>query len=309
MSLLCRLQSSPIVRTVPKIVAAHGVRPLAVGLYDKLGARFLTTGGVAKKPRRDDDLLSKTHSDAFDESDALEAGKKKMATPAKPTYPASLWNSSPFQDIDGFFSRDPFFRSPFFHDDPFFSRSHPFASSSLFRQDFSRSDPWSNIMPILRDFPRRPGLALLRSSPGYEVNEADGSITINVDVPKDLTASEMKVEVELDGTLLHLSGKKEYEKDGPNGTTKVLEFHKRFGIGPHLDVENITANFSDGVLVISAPKVDHVEEAPKKMIHITEEPHLPSDEEIVQKSFSDQFDESDWLEEGKVGKKAIMASV
>ena len=153
-------------------------------------------------------------------------------------------------------------------------------------------------MPVLRGFPRIPGQTLLRSSPGYEINETDGCIKISVDIPDGIKASDMKVEVENDGTLLHLSGKLELEKDR---TKSLHRFDKQFSIGPHLDVDNMTANFSDGVLVLSAPKVEaaHVEEPPKKTIAISEEPHMLSDDEIVQKNFSNAFDESDLIEMGK----------
>ncbi len=72
-----------------------------------------------------------------------------------------------------------------------------------------------------------------------------------MDVPYIIEASDMKVQVENDGNLLHLSGKCESEKDR---TKSVHEFHKRFSIGPHLDVDNLMANFSNDVLVLSAPK-------------------------------------------------------
>jgi methyltransferase (TIGR00027 family) len=71
-----------MIRTLPKAVAAHGMRPAAVTLFDKLGPRNLATR-AARKPYHDDDLLNKTYSDAFDESDSLEVGKRREVE-AKP---------------------------------------------------------------------------------------------------------------------------------------------------------------------------------------------------------------------------------
>jgi hypothetical protein len=65
------------------------------------------------------------------------------------------------------------------------------------------------------------------------------------------------------------------------------------------------------VLVLTAPKLE-LEPEPEKTKHTiaistTEKPYHDStggvalEEEVVQKSYSDEFDESDWVETGKVG--------
>jgi hypothetical protein len=58
---------------------------------------------------------------------------------------------------------------------------------------------------------------------------------------------------------------------------------------------------SDGVLVLTAPKLETEQ---KRRIAITETLHAPeklaSDEEVIQKSYSDAYNESDWVETGKV---------
>ncbi|KAL9181248.1 hypothetical protein ACHAXT_010053 [Thalassiosira profunda] len=230
-------------RTLPRAVAAQGIRPASVVLADKLGSRFLATQRVAKKPIRDEDLMSKTHSDAFDESDALEAGKNPVVTSVEG------WGSSPFRQFfsqNHFFPRDPFLQDPFFGDH--------FAVSPLFCHN-----PWRHMQPLLRGFP----------------------------------TSDLKVELDNDGTLLHLSGKKKTKQSS-------IEFHQRLSVGS-LDASKMTANVSDGVLVVSAPKLPHARKAQMKTVPITEEPRVISDEEIAQKSYSDAFDESDWAEVGKLG--------
>jgi HSP20 family molecular chaperone IbpA len=147
-----------------------------------------------------------------------------------------------------------------------------------------------------------PRMKLVRSSPGYDIQESDGKYEISVQVPEGVSASDMTVELEHDGTVLHLSGARKVEHEGMVSETR---FDKRFTIGPNVDSNQMTANLSEGVLVLTAPKLEP--EKPKHTIAITtEKPYYSTgevalEEEVVQKSYSDEFDESDWVETGKVG--------
>jgi HSP20 family protein len=276
------------VRTLPKAVLADSAVPfVATALVDKLltsPPRFLSTG----VKRRDDELNKDTFSGAFDESDELEEGKKEGANVGKnknmkTTKPTNLF-ASHFHDFDNFF--------------------RPFAKNPLFAPLVLRhGDPWTSVMPVLRGFPRDSKQTILRSSPGYEINESDGIYQIAVDVPEGLTASDLKVEVENNGTFLHLSGQHETEQDGMQFFT---QFSKRFALGQDMNMDELTANFTDGMLTLMIPKPDETEEHgsawDKKEIPITVKHRIPSDEEIVQKDYSDAFDDSDWTEAGKLGK-------
>jgi HSP20 family protein len=179
-----------------------------------------------------------------------------------------------FGGFDEFFARDPFA--------PFFARP---------------DEPFIDIMPVLRSFPVNPRMTLRRSSPGYEIKESDGTYEIVIDIPDGVQASDMTVELENDGTALHLVGGKKVEEEDMVSETR---FDKWFTIGHNVDTKNITANLNDGVLVLRAPKLekDTLQKA-SQAIAITEEPHIMTDEEVVQKSYSDAFDESDWAETGK----------
>lgn len=276
-------------RPAPTSVAALVVRPCAVVLSGKLSGRSLSTN----PKRKDDELYNKSYSDQFDESDSLEVGKgEKTATnanDAKPRrevgryagYHGPLFRPL-FGGFDDIFAGDPFFaRDPFA---PFFSR---------------RLDPFEHIMPVLRDFPMDKSKTLLRSSPGYDIKESGTSYEIAVNVPKGVDASDMNVELENDGTVLHLSGERKTEKEG---SVSEMRFDKRFTIGTNVDTENITANLDEGVLILKAPKLKpQIAEKPKHTIPITKQPHAMLDEEVVQTNYSDAFDESDWAETGKVG--------
>lgn len=142
--------------------------------------------------------------------------------------------------FDEFFAPTPFFRDPFF-DSP---------------------------MPVIPKLLRAEDMALYRSSPGYEINESDGKYQIAVDVP-GVKASDVKVNLENDGKVLHISGGRKVEKDDAVTETK---FEKRFTIGDNVDTDKLAANLADGVLVLTAPKLEK-KEKPTKQIPITVGPH------------------------------------
>jgi HSP20 family molecular chaperone IbpA len=216
-------------------------------------------------------------------------GKNKLSK-QKENYPMySPWDSSMFsmRSFDDFFARDPFF-APVFKD-PFFEDFH------REMRDFHRE-----MMPVLRSRPQASSLAthLIRASPGYEIKESEDAYEIAVEIPEGLGKDDLEVELERDGTVVRVSGKREVKDD--DGSTTMTHFSKRFTIGKGVvDTDKAGANFSDGCLVIRAPKLDPPVEA-KRTIQITSKPHQEiSDEELRQKTFNDAFDESDWVETGK----------
>ena len=174
--------------------------------------------------------------------------------------------------------------------DPFFSREMRMMDDSFDRIE-------KMMMPVLRStYPAARAGTLLKASPGYEIKESEGSYEIALDIPEGLETKDLKVELERDGTVVHVSGKRHFEKDGVESS---MQFSKRFTIGMNIDKDNIQANFADGCLVIRAPKLVTEEEG-NRQIPITSQPHqIPSEEEVRQKDYSDEFDESDWAETGK----------
>ena len=185
---------------------------------------------------------------------------------------------------------DPFFSS-FVKHDPLLERM--------------RQDVINMTMPVVRfRGPIGPtnNSRLVRASPGYEIKESDGNYEIVLDIPQGLERQDLKVELERDGTIVHISGEQRREEksgdDQQSSTTVMTRFSKRFSIGDQVDTERMQANLSDGCLVIRAPKLPV--EAKKRQIEITNKPHLEmSEEEIRHKNYNDAFDESDWAEEGK----------
>jgi HSP20 family protein len=136
---------------------------------------------------------------------------------------------------------------------------------SLFPREFF-DDPFEDfLMPVVPIQNRPHGLSVLRTSPGYEIHEADGNYQIAVDVP-GVKKDDITVNVEEDGRVLRVTGGRKVVREGKTSETK---FEKRFTIGNNVDIEKISANLSDGVLTLTAPKKE--EEKPKtRTIMITE---------------------------------------
>jgi HSP20 family protein len=88
------------------------------------------------------------------------------------------------------------------------------------------------------------------SSPRYEVTENDKQFRLAVELP-GVKEDNMKVELENEGRLLHLTFNK---KEKTETSFKEFKFEKRFTLGKNLDTSKLTAHLSDGVLVLTAPK-------------------------------------------------------
>lgn len=100
--------------------------------------------------------------------------------------------------------------------------------------------------------------------PKVNVYEYDDKVDIIAEIP-GLDKKQLDVEVQ-DG-ILTISGDKHniHEEDGAKVIRRELKassFKRQFELGELLDGDNISANFKDGVLSISVPKVEP--EKPKK---------------------------------------------
>ena len=188
-----------------------------------------------------------------------------------------------------FFARDPF--APFFSD-PFFEEFH------------------REITPLLRS-PMIPSASFpdrrvqLKETSGDD--DKGDAYEITVDIPEGLEHPDLKVELERDGTVVHVSGERHVEEDDMTTTTR---FSKRFAIGKGMmDTDNMQAHLDEGngCLVIRAPKLEpQPQPAPTtRQIDITTKPRSQdiSDEELRQQNYNPAFDESDSIETGKDQKR------
>lgn len=113
-----------------------------------------------------------------------------------------------------------------------------------FRSAFNPKDAFDNE-DTPSSFFRRPNL-----QKGYRVHDHGGDYKIEVDVP-GVQASDMKVDVELDGRVLHVTGGRRIEKEG---SIEEIKFENRLCIGSNVDTDHLSADLSNGVLTLTAPK-------------------------------------------------------
>ena len=99
--------------------------------------------------------------------------------------------------------------------------------------------------------------------PKVNVYEYDDKIGIVAEIP-GLDKSNVSVEVEED--VLIISGDKHgFDDSGGKCITRELKqssFKRSFNLGEHLDGDDVSAKFKDGMLSISVPKIEP--EKPKK---------------------------------------------
>ncbi|KAL7532650.1 hypothetical protein ACHAWF_004201 [Thalassiosira exigua] len=130
-------------------------------------------------------------------------------------------------------------------DDDFFNDPMP---SSLF-----------GIPPTLTHFKTD---TMRHSSPRYEVTENEKQFRLVVDVP-GVKPDNMKVKLEHDGRVLHMSGGRKAKTDT---SYEEYSFDKSFTLGKDLDTSKITAHLADdGVLVLTAPKKEKLPPAKQEI--------------------------------------------
>jgi HSP20 family molecular chaperone IbpA len=100
----------------------------------------------------------------------------------------------------------------------------------------------------------------------YQVLEDDKMYTVSVDVP-GVRAEDMNIKIE-DNNVLHLSGGRKIH-DGKTFSERKFEY--RMTLGDNVQVDKISANLADGVLKLSAPKME-VKKPEARTIQITEGP-------------------------------------
>tara|TARA_R100001369_G_scaffold866_1_gene2764 strand:- start:216 stop:677 length:462 start_codon:yes stop_codon:yes gene_type:complete len=105
--------------------------------------------------------------------------------------------------------------------------------------------------------------------PKVNIYEYDDRIGIMAEIPG---LDRKNVSVEVEQNLMTISGDKHgFDGDGAKCITRELKhssFKRSFNLGDHLDGEDISASFKDGMLTISIPKKEP-EVPKKKMVKIS----------------------------------------
>jgi HSP20 family protein len=107
-------------------------------------------------------------------------------------------------------------------------------------------------------------------SPGFEIRELDkNKYQIQMDLP-GIKPSDMNIEFVDDANVLRVYGSRKLaSKD--DKTVSEAHFEKFFTVGENVNLDQITANLSDGVLTLVVPK-NEVKETRVVKIPITEGP-------------------------------------
>ncbi|KAG7359262.1 heat shock protein Hsp20 [Nitzschia inconspicua] len=85
----------------------------------------------------------------------------------------------------------------------------------------------------------------------YQVHEDDKTYTVSVDVP-GVRPEDMDVKIE-ENNVLHLSGGRKIQ-DGNNFSERKFDY--RMTLGDDVQVDKISASLADGVLKLTAPKME-----------------------------------------------------
>lgn len=117
-------------------------------------------------------------------------------------------------------------------------------------------------MPVLGDtIVREPTATIRRSSPAYEINETDNTYQIFIQAP-GVKASDIDAQLEDNGRTLHVTGAR---TETIAGTVSTTSFDQRFTIGDRVDASNLTADLTNGVLTVTAPKTKKRQPTPQKI--------------------------------------------
>jgi HSP20 family protein len=175
---------------------------------------------------------------------------------------------------DYFFPR--FFTS-FLTPDPIITDLVPKTITDRHRFGAFHPTPLSSMM--IPAFPSSSSSSSSSSSPflstGYDIREYKDKYQIEVDLP-GIKASDMNVELEQDGRVLHIFANRKRETEDAHGNISLSEsrMDKRFTVGANIETEKMTGKLAYGVLTLVAPKKKKVQAGEKvttKKIPISED--------------------------------------
>lgn len=125
----------------------------------------------------------------------------------------------------------------------------PFERMIRDRGSFVQENPFFDRTMFPKDW---TGLKKARNSIQYEILSTDKEMKVVLDVP-GIKASDITVTLEDNDKVLKISGTRETKGDGYNFSASFTE---KFYVTSKIDLNKLSAQLQDGVLTISAPKVE-----------------------------------------------------
>lgn len=147
---------------------------------------------------------------------------------------------------------------------PLVRSARPFASAlqrqeaminSAFQQQSAIERAFERAYETKQDLRRSTQEARGTVTPRYEITNTDDAVSVSMDVPG---VDPSNIDVSLEENVLTLSGTRET-------ATSNYKFSRSFSLDEAVDVNQLSANLENGVLVVSAPKMEKVEVKPKKI--------------------------------------------
>ena len=145
---------------------------------------------------------------------------------------------------------------------------------SIFHRDDPRTALHSRLDNVFDDFAKDwlstfPSAKLDKQQifPALDVKEYGEYFEVKAELPD---MNDKDIEVEVQGNYLNIRGEKKYEKDTDDKGYHVRErsfgsFYRQVPLGFHANAQDITANYSKGVLAIHIPKPAELQHETQKI--------------------------------------------
>lgn len=145
---------------------------------------------------------------------------------------------------------------------------------SIFHRDDPRTALHSRLDNVFDDFAKDwlstfPNAKLDKQQifPALDVKECGEYFEVKAELPD---MNDKDIEVEVQGNYLNIRGEKKYEKDTDEKGYHVRErsfgsFYRQVPLGFHANAQDITANYSKGVLAIHIPKPAELQHETQKI--------------------------------------------
>lgn len=102
------------------------------------------------------------------------------------------------------------------------------------------------------------------TSPSCNISQDDTKYEVALDVP-GIRSSDIKVQLEHGGKVLHVSGER---KSRDAHQTTEYKFDRRWALSDDIDISKVKANAVDGVLVVTVPKKPKEEKKADEVMEI-----------------------------------------
>lgn len=123
-----------------------------------------------------------------------------------------------------------------------------------------RTNPMKFFNPMLSPFNTDPVRKNSNWQPYTDISETEDGFEVRTELPG---VSKDDVKISVKDNFLTIQGEKRWENGDESKNYRRIErrfghFERRFSLPPKVDVDSITADYTDGVLTLSIPKPDEV---------------------------------------------------